>query len=74
MNSASFREVYNSHSTVIMRFIYLYLGSRMAFDSKFTFGNTKERRSIYNRSINSKDALNKNLESNTNRLFYWGRV
>lgn len=47
-----------------VRFIYLYLGSRMAFDSKFTFGNTKERRSIYNRSINSKDALNKNLESN----------
>lgn len=47
----------------LIRYVYLDLGQRFSFDLKFSFGNTKTKKSIYANSRKEED-LNEAMESN----------
>lgn len=47
-----------------LRYVYLDLGKKFQFDLNFTFGNTKNKKKIYEHS-QSEDELNKSMDSNT---------
>lgn len=47
-----------------LRYIYLNLGQRLSFDTEFSFGNSKKKREIYDRSIGNEN-LEKNFSENT---------
>ena len=48
----------------IMRYVYIDLGKKMDFDLRYTFGNSKERKKIYNEKINEEE-LNHIIETHT---------
>lgn len=48
----------------IMRYIYMDLGKNLDFDLNYTFGNSKEKKKIYEKAVN-KDELNRILEMRT---------
>jgi len=48
----------------ILRYIYIDLGKKMNFDVQYTFGNSKQKRNIYDRLVDEKE-LNKAFENRT---------
>ena len=54
----------NMDELSIIRFVYIDLGRKMDFDLNYTFGNSKEKKEIYDKHVTESE-LNKALETHT---------